>query len=246
MFTCERCGAGLPPDRDQCAYCGTVSAAARGMLQTAAAAQAREQAKHAAEVAIVRQKLLSTLEQASSRALMWGLLSFALACPPIFSVLSFLHFKRAQAAAREAGVPVPTRATVGLICGALTALGCVVFWVFIIIDMRADNARVDARKIELAKQIEARPAGASLDHAFACALAEQYVLTNGFQGETSTGSFRDFDCAGTVRVSSGRAEMSDFKFKPSSSGAQQSAVICFKLGERWFVEHAQSGACDLK
>ncbi len=246
MFTCERCGAGLPPDRDQCAYCGTVSAAARGVLQAAAAGQAREQAKHAAEVAIVRQKLLSTLEQASSRALMWGLLSFAFFCLPIFNALSFLQFKRAQAAAREAGVAVPTRATVGLICSAITALCSVGCWVWMVTDIRADNARVDARKIELAKQIEAHPAGPSLDHSFACALAEQYVLSNGFQGETNTGSFRDFDCAGALRVSSGRAEMSDFKFKPSSSGAQQNAVICFKLGERWFVERAQVTGCALK
>ena len=216
------------------------------MLQAAAAVQAREQAKHAAEVAIARQNLLGTLEQASSRALMWGLLSFAIACPPIFSVLSFLQFKRAQTSARGAGVPLPTRATVGLICSAITGLFCVGFWVWVIIDMRADNARVDARKVELSQQIAARPAGATLDHSFACALAEQYVLTNGFQGETSTGSFRDFDCAGALRVVGPRAEMSDFKFKPSSSGAQQSAVICFKLGERWFVEHAQGASCDLK
>ena len=246
MFTCERCGAGLPPDRDQCAYCGTVSAAARGALQMSAAAQAQEQARHAAQVAIVRQSLLSSTEQAASKALMWGLLSFAFFCLPIFNVLSFLQFKKAQTAAREAGTVVPTRATVGLLCSAITALCSVGCWVWMITDIRADSARVEARKGELAKQIAAHPTGPALEHSFACALAEQYVLTNGFQNETNTGAFRDVDCAGAVTVSSARAEMPDFKFKTSSSSAQQSATICFKLGERWFVERVQHTACDSK
>ena len=246
MFTCERCGAGLPADRDQCVYCGTVSGAARGVLQVAAAAQAQEQARHAAQVAIMRQTLLSSTEQAASKALMWGLLSFVFFCLPIFNVLSFLQFKKAEASAREAGAALPTRATVGLICSAITLLCCIGTWVWMITDIRADNARVDARKLELAKQIAAHPAGPTLEHPFACALAEQYVLTNGFRNETNTGAFRDVDCAGAVRASNGRAEMPDFKFKPSSSGVQQSATICFKLGERWFVERAQATGCDLK
>ncbi|MET0790480.1 MAG: hypothetical protein ABW061_03080 [Polyangiaceae bacterium] len=245
MFTCERCGAVLPPDRDQCAYCGTVSAAARGAVQAAAAAQAAEQARHAAQVAIVRQTLLSTTEQAASKALMWGLLSFAFFCLPIFNVLSLVQFKRAQASAREAGVAVPTRATVGLICSIITAFCCVGSWVWLVTDIRADNARVEARKVALAKQIEAHPASPVLDHAFACALAEQYLLTNGYQGETNTGAFRDLDCAGAVTVLGLRAEMPDFKLKTSSSGPQQSATVCFKKGERWFVERAQTTGCDL-
>lgn len=194
---------------------------------------------------MVRQTLLSSTEQAASKALMWGLLSFAFFCLPIFNVLSFLQFKKAQAAAREAGSAVPTRATVGLLCSVVTAVCCVGAWVWLITDVRADNARVEARKVELAKQIAAHPASPVLDHAFACALAEQYVLTNGYQGETNTGAFRDADCAGAVTVLGSRAEMPDFKFKTSSSSPQQSATVCFKHGERWFVERAQATGCDL-
>lgn len=246
MFTCERCGAVLPPDRDQCAYCGTVSAPARALVQQEASRRAHADAQHAAQVAVARQKLLSTTEQAASRALMWGLLSFVFSCLPIFNVLSFLQFKRAQTAAREAGSALPTRATVGLLCSAATALFCVAGWVWVIITVRDDDARVEKRKTELSQLIAAHPAGPALDHAFACQLAEQYVLTNGFQNDTNTGSFRDVDCAGSVRVLNGHAEMPDFKFKPSSSGAQLSATICFKLGERWFVERAQATGCELK
>ena len=245
MFTCERCGAGLPADRDQCAYCGTVSAEARALLQKEAARRAQAEAKQSAQVAVLRHKLLGTTEQAATKALTWGLLSFVFFCLPIANVLSFLSFKRAQAGAREAGVALPTRATVGLLCSLVTGVLCIAGWVWMITDIRADNARVTARKVELSKQIEAHPASPVLDHAFACALAEQYVLTNGYQGDTNTGSYRDVDCAGAVTVVGIRAEMPDFKLKTSSSGPQQSATVCFKKGERWFVEHAQTTGCDL-
>lgn len=246
MWNCERCGAGLPPRADQCEYCGTVSAAARAAQQAEAAHHAEEQTRLNAQVAVLRQKFLSSTEQAASRALMWGLLSFVFFCLPIPNVLSFLAFKRAQGSAREGGVALPTRASVGLVCSLITGLLCIASWVWLITDIRADNARVEARKVELSRQIAARPAGAALDHRFACELAELYVLTNGFADSTNTGAFRDVDCAGALRVLHARAEMPDFKFKTSSSGAQESATICFKLGERWFVESARASGCDLK
>ena len=114
-----------------------------------------------------------------------------------------------------------------------------------ITDIRADNARFAARKTELGRQIAAHPAGPALEHSFACALAEQYVLSNGFDGSTNTGTFSDFECAGSVTVLNGRAEMPDFKFKVSSNGAQKTATMCFKQGERWFVESARAVGCDL-
>jgi len=245
MFTCERCGAGLPPNTEQCGYCGTVSGEARAALAADAARRAQEQAALNAQVAVLKVKLQGTTEQAASRALMWGLLSFVVFCLPIFNVLSFLAFKRAQVSAREAGASVPTRATVGLLCSVVTGLLCVGFWVWIVIDMRADSARVDARKNELTKQIAAHAEGPTLDHPFACALAELYVLTNGYDGSTNTGQFRDVDCAGAVRVLNGRAEMPDFKFRVSSSENQKTATICFKLGARWFVQEARATGCEL-
>ena len=246
MFTCERCGAGLPPNTDQCGYCGTVSGPARQMLAAEAARQAHEQATMNAQVAVLKAKLLGATELAATRALTWGLLSFVFFCLPIFNVLSFLAFKRAQASAREAGAPLPTRATVGLLCSVVTGIFCVVCWVWMITDIRADNARVDARKAELSKQIAAHAPGPELDHPFACALAELHVLTNGYDGSTNTGQFRDVDCAGAVTVKNDRAEMPDFKFRTSSSDPQKAATICFKLGARWFVQEARATGCELK
>jgi hypothetical protein len=246
MFTCERCGAGLPPNTDLCAYCGTVSGTARAALAAEAAHRAQQQASLNAQIAVLKVKLQGTTEQAASRALMWGLLSFVFFCLPIVNVLSFLAYQRAVASAREAGAPVPTRATVGLLCAAFTGVLCVVCWVWMVTSIRADNARVEARKSELSKQIAAHPDGPTLDRPFACALAELYVLTNGYDRSTNVGQFRDVDCAGAVTVFNGRAEMPDFKFRVSSNDSQKSATICFKLGARWFVQEARATSCELK
>lgn len=246
MFTCERCGAGLPPNVDQCGYCGTVSGAARAALAAEAARRAHEQQAMNAQVALLKAKLQGTTEQAASRALMWGLLSFVFFCLPIFNVLSFLSFKRALTSAREAGAPLPTRATVGLLCSLFTGILFVALWTWAVVDIRADNARVEARKAELSKQIAAHPDGPTLDHPFACALAELYVLSNGYDGSTNTGQFRDVDCAGAINVRNDRAEMPDFKFRTSSNETQKTATICFKLGARWFVQDARATGCDLK
>ena len=248
MFTCERCGAQIPPHVEQCQYCGTVSAQARAYLQAEHARHAAHQAHLAAQVAILRQQTLGTTEQAASRALMWGLLSFFFFCLPVFNVLSFLQFKRAQSSAKEAGIATPTRATVGLVLSLVTGVLCVVCWVWMITDIRADNARVEARKAELTKTIAAHAGGPALDHPFACALGEHYVLTNGFDKNTNVGQFRDVTCAGAVHLSRDgkRAELADFKFKTSSSADEQTtAVICFKKGERWFVESVRATGCEL-
>jgi hypothetical protein len=236
----------LPANTDQCAYCGTVSAGARAGLAVETARRAHEQATLNAQVAVLKAKLQGTTEQAASRALMWGLLSFVFFCLPIPHVLSFLAFKRSQASAREAGAPVPTRATAGLLCSVLMGISCVVFWIWIVIGVRADNARLDARKNELSKQIAAHTQGATLDQAFACALAEQYVLSNGYDGSTNTAQFRILECAGAVTVKNGRGEMPDFKLRLSSNGDQKNATICFKLGARWFVQEARATGCELQ
>lgn len=248
MFTCERCGAQIPANLEQCQYCGTVSAQARAYLQAEHARHAAHQAHLAAQVAILRQQTLGVTEQAASRALMWALLSFVFFCLPVFNVLSFLQFKKAQSSAKEAGIATPTRATVGLVLSLVTGVLCVVCWVWMITDIRADNARVEARKADLAKQIAAHPPGPVLDHPFACALAEQFVLSNGFANDTNTGQFRDVTCAGAVKLidAGKRAELPDFKFKISTAAdGQKTAVVCFKKGEHWFVESVRATSCEL-
>lgn len=248
MWTCERCGAGLAAESDHCAYCGTVSGAARAALQVEAAQRAEEQVRLGAAQAVLRQTLLSTTEQAASRTLMWGLMSVAFFCLPIPNVLALLSFKRAQGSAREAGLTLPTRAMVGLGCALATFILCIGAWLWLITDVRADYARVAARKAALAQQIAthaARGGEARLDRELACTLAEQYVLTNGFGGDTATSSFRDLDCAGSVRQVGDWAELPDFKLRSSATADLQSVTFCFKQGVRWFVESARATGCDL-
>jgi multidrug efflux pump subunit AcrA (membrane-fusion protein) len=245
MFTCERCGAELPPNTDQCAYCGTVSAPARALLQAETARQQQANAQATAQAAIQRQLARVAIEQAASRALLWGLFSPIFFCLPFPSALALMAFNRAQRAARQAALELPTRAKVGLALGVLSGLGCVVFWIYIAIDMHADNVRIEARKAELGQVVTRHASSAALDHELACALAEISLLTDGFDGSTNTGSFRDLECEGALHVVKDRAELDDFKLRTSSSSSAVTATICFKHGDRWFVERTGHTSCEL-
>jgi hypothetical protein len=245
MFTCERCGAALPPNTDQCAYCGTVSAPARAELQAEAARRLQVSVPVQAQAAIARRVAQVNTEQAASRALLWGLLSPIFLCLPFPSVLAVLAFNRAQRLAREGGVALPTRARVGFAFGALSGLGFVALFIYMCIDIHADTVRVEARKTELGQVVLRHGNSPTLDHELACALAEISLLTDGFGGSTNTGAFHDLECAGALRVVKDRAEIGDFKLRTSSSGAAVSATVCFKHGERWFVERTGITSCEL-
>ncbi len=244
MLSCERCGAGLPPDSEQCAYCGTILQAA---LAGERARQEQFVRQATAQQAVLRQRALSDAEQAGGRALLWGIVSFVLMCIPIIpSLLSLMAYKRSQLAARAAGIALPTRGKVGLWIALGSGLASLAFWGWVIISVRADDARVDARKTALTQLVTQRGNSATLDQPFSCALAELYILNNGFAGNTSVGSFRNFECVGAVRVLNGRAELGDFKLATSSTSATVTATVCFKHGERWFVERAGVVSCELK
>ncbi len=244
MLTCERCGAGLPPNSEQCAYCGTISEQARAAL-AGQRAELKKEAKHAAaQAAVAKQLALSASEQAANKALLWGLLSFVFSCAvPIPNVLSWLAYNRAARNAREAGVPLPTRAKVGLAVAGVMGVAALAFWVWVVISVQNENAQLEARQAVLSQQIAKQGTNPQLDQPFACALAEAYILTNGFAGSTSTSSFKGLTCAGAVRVVKDRAELTDFKLRTSSSSDVLTATVCFKHGARWFVDSAGLTSC---
>jgi hypothetical protein len=245
MFKCERCGAVLPPNTDQCAYCGSVSTQARLLLQTEAAQRMIAQAPVVAHAAVQKRVAQTNAEQAASRALMWGLLSWVFLCIPFPSVLAVLAFNRAKKLAREGEITLPTRATVGLVFGLLTGMGFIAIVIAASISVHEDNERVAARKAELAALIAKRGSSSLLDHDFACQLAELSLLSDGFQGSTNSGEFRDLACAGALRIVKDRAELGDFKLHTSSSAPAVSATICFKRGNSWFVERTGITSCEL-
>jgi hypothetical protein len=246
MLTCERCGAGIPPNVDTCGYCGTVSEQARVVLRTDQARERHFANQQAAQLAVLRQKAFSATEQAATRALTWGLLGFVFVCVPVPGVLAYLSFSKAQRAAREGGVELPLRAKLGLACGAFNVLAFLGVFVWMIVDIRAQDARVEARKNELTAQIAQHATTAQLDQPYACQLAELYVLSSGFAGSTDTGSFRNLRCGGALHVLGERAELDDFKLEASSTSGVTTATFCFKHGEHWFVESAGVISCALK
>jgi len=245
MYTCQRCGAVLPANTDQCAYCGTISTGARIELRAEAARQQAMAAPIMAQQAIAKRVAQMNVEQAGNRALLWGILAPFFLCLPFPSVLAVLAHNRAKRLAKDGGVELPARARVGYVLGLVSALGFAIAFVCVCVAVYQDEKNVAARKVELAKIITAKGSTRVLDHDFACALAENSILTDGFGGSTDTGSFRDLKCQGAVVVKGERAEMPDFKLRTSSSGAPLSAFTCFKYGNSWFVERVSPTSCDL-
>jgi len=245
MYTCQRCGASLPPSTDQCAYCGTVSEPARRALQAEAARRLHAAAPLVAQQAIARTVAQANVERAANRTLLWGVLALFFMCLPVPSVLAVLSHHRTKRLARDGGVELPTRAQAGYLLGLVSALGFAVFLVWVCVTVYQNDKQVAARKVELQKIIAAKGTTRALDHDFACALAENAILSEGFGGSTDTGAFRDLQCQGAVRVKGDRAEMPDFKLRTSATGAKLSAFTCFKYGNAWFVERLSPSDCEL-
>jgi len=245
MLKCERCGAMLALDREQCAYCGTVSLELRARLQAEATRRIQEASQATALAAITQRKATLGLERSASLTLTWGLLSVLFVCLPVPSVAALVQYSRVRKTAQGASVEVPTRATVGGILGAFSLLAFFGLFTWMVIDIHADTVRMEARKAALTQQLASRINSPVLDHDLACGLAEIYLLTNGFGGSTNTGAFHDLDCAGAVRTVKERAELPDFKLHTSSTGDAVTATICFKHGARWFVESAGTTPCAL-
>jgi hypothetical protein len=135
---------------------------------------------------------------------------------------------------------------VGLALGALCGLAFSGGFVYTCIDVHADKMRVRARKAELAKVVSARGTSATLDHDFACALAETALLTDGLGRSSNVGAFRELHCVGAVHVVKDRAELGDFELRTASNNAPVTAVICFKYGSSWFVERTGFTSCELE
>ncbi|HEY2407500.1 MAG TPA: hypothetical protein VGI10_15925 [Polyangiaceae bacterium] len=118
------------------------------------------------------------------------------------------------------------------------------FWGYVIWSVQQDGERVEARKLELSQSLNKSDAN-RLDHVSACELAELYLLTNGYDGNTHVAQFKDFECAGALKTEPSLATLEDLKFRTNSTGSLQTVAVCLKHGDRWFVDRVTRRTCDV-
>ena len=199
-----------------------------------------------AQQAVLRQRASSDAEQAGGRALLWGIVSFVLMCIPIIpSLLSWMAYSRSQLAARTAGVAVPTRGKVGLSIALLQ--WAVIDRILDLGDRRRSgyDARVDARKAVLTRQITGTRQRIDVDQAVFMRVGRAVHLEQWLCGRHQRGLVPQFGLCGRRACVERPRRLSDFKLATSSTSPTVTATICFKHGERWFVERTGVVSCEL-
>jgi hypothetical protein len=234
MVTCQRCGAELSDSIAKCPYCGTetprAAELARAQWHAQAYAQAQAHVQH-------QQRTVEDMSRTSLWALILSVLGFFVCCTPV-AIWSLVLGLRARATAKAGGVVTPAAVTVSFLFIGLHALCFVSFWIWFALDTHARNARI----AELQTQIDLHATEANLSHGLACALAEQRLLKEGYEG-TSGNMIEDFSCDGQVAQDGAHAVVDPIRFHTSSSTAV-TAKVCLFRGARWSVRTISSGACD--
>lgn len=238
---CPRCGAAVPVGAPTCPFCGMATAYGHA---AAFRAEEEERARRAhAEHARQRTELMARaeLDAAAQQSLLWSLGAVVLCCVPGPQIMALVRFAAAKKTAAALGAPVPAKATAGMVLSIVSiVLGVtLVTWSLV----RADSLEKKATKrIAELDAITARSDAALLDRGTACALAERYVLANGFGGDRGY-SFEAFECVGKLTAAGERAELEDFRFANESSHERSVVSVCMKRGAKWFVAEIVKGRC---
>jgi hypothetical protein len=239
---CENCGATIDPGALACPFCQSPTPAAafarqrreqEAQAQLRAAATAQEQAAAAAR---------ARLEATAGQALGWSIAGLVICCLPL-AVIGVVQGLRARSMAAAARVPLPGKATVGLALGLLATLSSISAVTWAIRDGNRQEEYAAARLAVLRQKIDAHAGAPVLDHDTACALAEAHAIESGHDGHLGR-TLEHFECVGKLAVDHDRAELSDLRFRWSSTTYDTSA--CFKYGARWYVGELRSGPCPAR
>lgn len=236
MQTCERCGAGLDDSVARCPYCGTETPNAPRLAAAAWQAQAYARTNTLTIADQQRRQASVDVSKSSMLAFVLSLLGLLVCCTPL-SIWALVAALRARAAAKRAEIALPGSAVVAFVLFGLHVVCAGGFTIWFIHDASVRNARI----AELQPIIDARAGAPELAQPVACALAEQRLLKEGFEG-TGGISIADYSCDGRVIQNGDRAVLDSIRFHTSSTDVV-SAKVCLSRGARWSVERITRGGC---
>jgi hypothetical protein len=174
------------------------------------------------------------INRSASWALGLSLGALPLCCFPA-SALAIFFGIRTMRLAKAAGVPVPTRAVVGTVLGALWTVFVIVAMIIGQIQQRQTAARYDVVEGRLSGKREA----AQLDKSVACDLVEERILKDGFDGDQN--GLDTVKCDGELKATTDKASLAGVTFS-FNGGKSKSANVCYARGAtRWYVLAMRAG-----
>jgi hypothetical protein len=144
---------------------------------------------------------------------------------------------RSRALARRVGLVIPTTATLGIVVAVIQML---VFAAAIAFGIHAQR-QVDARLEALERELGTRPDQPVLTQPTACALAERFLLQNGYAKQSET-SIEFLRCDGALEQTAQSAELRGLEFEAGDQKVRANA--CLSRGARWSVTAIQERNCS--
>jgi hypothetical protein len=241
MSHCTRCGASIDPLALACTYCGLTTPAGVADKQRREH-EAQMRAHYEAQTQYQRQVVEQRrLESATKQSLFFSIWGVVLCCVPT-GVIGIVQGFRARSLAAASQKPAPAMATVGIALGFTSVVTTIGLAVVMYFNVERRSKAADERIAQIDEQYGAAATSPVLAREVACALGEQYVLRNGWDGHPGY-SLKSFDCVGKLSVTGDeRAELDDFRFTWGSTGKYET-MVCLKRGAKWYVATLTQGEC---
>lgn len=232
---CAQCGAMIDPLALACPYCHFTTpagVAARQQQQHHRQWQAHASYVHSAQAG-------ARMKATANQTLIFGILGIVLFCTPL-GIVGIIQGFRARGMSREANLPVPGTATAGLVLSIISLFSSIGGIMLLDRSVEEDKAAAEQRAVAIERRIGNKPASKVLDRDTACGLAEIHVWREG-DGRIANHIAKSVSCMGKLTFEGDRAEIDLVRVK---SGAEQNdSHVCFKHGDKWYVEKFSSGPC---
>jgi hypothetical protein len=203
-------------------------------------AHAQHQAQWAAHASYVHTSVATArMKSTATQSLVFGILGIILFCTPL-GIVGLIQGVRARGMARQAQAPVPGTGTAGLVLSILSLITSITGIVLLDRGVEEDKAAAEQRAVAIERRIGNKASASILDRDTACGLAEIHVWREG-DGKIAHHIAKSVQCMGKLRLEGDRAELDLVRVKSSTD--QNDSHVCFKRGDRWYVESFSSGAC---
>lgn len=189
-----------------------------------------------AQAAREKARVDAEVTAAARSALIVSLVGLIVCCIPVIPIAAIVMGARARGLAKQHGVRTPSNATTAIALGVTSILlfGAFVAWSIV------QDQQKEERIAKLEASIEEDVDDKKLDVETACTLVEIHLLQEGYKG-TSAVNIDGVSCPGKLTQKGEKAELDDVRIKSSKP---ETAIACFKRGNKWYVERIDATPCE--